>query len=144
MKFQTPLALLALLILSPLAGCGGDSDPVVMVEADDAEMIAAVEKARASVGDFIAALANPTSDQSGFAVKKEFTQEGRSEFMWLVDVEFSNGVLTGTLDNDPGIVTNVAIGERYTVAASEISDWVYMDGEELVGGYSIAVLMSRQ
>lgn len=128
-----------------LTGCGtGTADPVVMVEEDDAEMLAAQQKARDTVGEFIAALENPKPEQTFFSVKAKFEDGDAVEFMWLVDVEFVDGQFIGTIDNDPQLVSNVKAGDRSSVAPNEINDWMIVENGEMVGAYTVEVLARRQ
>ena len=150
----TTKSLIVCLFVVAVAGCGeaenqpgtvvgSPDDPVVLVADDDPEMAAAVQKARDTVDDFITALESGSATASDFAVKKEFKQGESSEFMWLSELSYGDGVFSGTLNNDPGIVTNVKIGETFTVARGEIQDWIYFEGEEMKGGYSVRILMER-
>lgn len=123
---------------------GVEDDPVVMVGADDPQIEAATQKARDTVGEFIAALENPKAGQDSFAVKMKFVDGDQVEFMWLTDLTHKDGQFHGTLNNDPQLVSNVRIGDARSVAASEISDWMYMEGGEMVGGYTVEVLLRRQ
>ena len=134
------------------AGCssGGDTgssgvdDPVVMVADDDAEMIAAAQEARDSVDQFIAALENPSSNQTAFFVKAGVEGNGDTEFFWLSDVSYNDGVFTGTIDNELQLVESLKYGDRHRVAADEINDWMILEGGEMVGGFTAKVLAKRQ
>ena len=55
---------------------------VIHVSKDDPRMNAAIEKARASVDTFIAALKAPKPGQVGFNVKKKFEDGSQVEFIW--------------------------------------------------------------
>lgn len=135
-----------------LAGCAesdsGDvqesaDDGVILVKDDDPEMAAAVKEAQNSVDEFIKALENPSATTTDFAVKKEFKDGDTSEFMWLTDVTYQDGKFTGTLNNDPGLVKNAVPGQSYSVARGEGQDWVYFEGEDMKGGFSVKLLMER-
>jgi uncharacterized protein YegJ (DUF2314 family) len=47
----------------------------------------------------------------------------------------------GTIENEPGLVTNVNHGQRWKVKKSEISDWKYERGGKIYGGYTITPLL---
>jgi uncharacterized protein YegJ (DUF2314 family) len=151
------LSLSVVLSLFPITGCerdqdeteplsfsGSSDDPVAAVAADDPEMQAAEKKARESVDDFIAALQDPQPGQSHFAVKARFEDGDQVEFMWVTDLKYADGTFTGVINNDPQFVGNVKIGDRHSVVAGEINDWMYMENEKIVGGHTIAVLLKRQ
>jgi uncharacterized protein YegJ (DUF2314 family) len=152
------LRVLSILFLASLsAGCsdsgsglqpgdtiGPSDDPVTMVDADDPEMAAAEQQARDTLDQFIRALNDPRPAMSDFAVKHEFLQDGTSEHMWIAELSYQNGKFTGTLGNEPQLIDNVEMGQPVTIDRSEVEDWVYFDGEEMMGGYTAKLLMSRQ
>ncbi len=122
---------------------GSADDPVIMAKADDAERKVAVDEARNTVSDFVTVLENPKPSQSSFAVKKLFTQDETREYMWLNQLSYKDGVFFGTLNNDPQLVDNVKRGEKFSVTENEIHDWMYFEDEDIVGGYTVKVLMDR-
>jgi uncharacterized protein YegJ (DUF2314 family) len=136
---------LLLVLACCVAGCGeSNSDPIVLVDPEDAEMLAAEQKARDTVDEFIEALQAPNRDEKLMAVKAKFTDNDDVEYMWLMDVQYVDGKFVGTIDNQPELVSNVAIGDQATVAPDEINDWMIVSGEDMRGGYTVKVLMSRQ
>lgn len=141
------LLLFAMLgILDLAAGCGSsrpDNPPIVSVDENDAAMNGAIQRARQEVGTFIQALQNPRPNQSTFAVKKEFTEGDTSEHMWIVSPTYDGSAFRGRLDNEPGELKNVKLGDAVTISPKEISDWMYVEDDKLVGGYTIRVLRDR-
>ncbi|HEV8071908.1 MAG TPA: DUF2314 domain-containing protein [Planctomycetaceae bacterium] len=123
-------------------GCSHTKSPdkVIHVRPDDPRMNAAIEKARASVGTFIAALQSPKPGQVGFGVKAKFTDGRHDEHIWLDDVTYDGVNFQGTIGNEPEMVNNVKNGQTATVAPAEISDWMYIENRKLVGGETIRVL----
>ncbi len=124
-------------------GCGNGKSPdrVVHVSKDDPRMNAAIEKARASVDTFIAALKAPKPGQVGFNVKKKFEGGKQVEFIWLDQVTYDGTNFEGIIANDPEMVKNVKFGQKATVAPAEIADWMYIDHGKLVGGETVHVLL---
>ena len=59
---------------------------MVRVPDDDAEMNAAIAKARETADTFLAALKAPTAQQNSFSVKKPFQDDKQVEHIWLSDV----------------------------------------------------------
>ncbi len=119
----------------------------VKVGADgEADMEAAIAKAKGEVSTFIEALLAPTPSQTYFSVKKPFPyNEGESvayEHIWLSDVTYKDGIFTGLVGNEP-MDTDVKLGDEVTVAKEDVSDWMIIDGGKLVGGYTIRVLHDR-
>jgi len=130
-----------------IAGCGNKSDrdknPADKVSydaKDDPIMNAAMEKARASVKIFIAALNNQKLGQSGFSVKMAFSDGENTEHMWLSPVTFDGTAFTGTVNNDPEKVKTVKIGQKASVTPDKISDWMYIDNGKLVGGETMRAM----
>lgn len=87
-----------------VTGCDNkNNDPVVHVDGDDAEMLAAEKEARQKFGEFTAALKRKEAGASyavkyGFPVKN--TADSR-EFMWVDVTSISGGKIQGKLANDP-------------------------------------------
>lgn len=57
--------------------------------------------------------------------------------MWIEVTEENNGTLSGIVDNDAEETREVKNGQKVTLSISEISDWKYVDGKKLIGGYTI-------
>lgn len=117
---------------------------MTLVEADDPEMMAAEKQARDTLDDFIQAMQKPSPAQSDFGVKHAFVDGETYEHMWISGLTYANGKFSGVLANEPGMVANVKEGDPVTIDRSEVEDWMYFDGENLVGGYTVKVLVSRQ
>lgn len=134
--------LLLFLALACCAGCGGTdraSQPGPITEFDEAEMDAAIARARGEVDSFIAELNNPTGD--GHAVKIPITDDGEVEFFWLVDVAYQNGKFAGVINNEPAMVANVKLGDRREVGKAEIADWMYLRDGKMYGNYTMRPLL---
>lgn len=156
------LMLLGTMLLgTALVGCGSKTndavlragrDRVIAVKGTDAEMNAAVAKAKANLGSFISALQRPTPTQRYFAVKVPFRERGQTEHMWVTKLSYDSKKQTfrGILSNAPNLVHNVKQGQIVSVKRSEVSDWVYADGknargeDKLFGAYTSAVLEARE
>lgn len=141
----TQCKFLATLLIAFVAGCSSNivDDPVVMVDADDAEMRAAEQVARDNLDEFIGALKNPAPGQESFAVKVKFVDGDDVEFMWLNELRIEKGNFVGVVNNDPQLVANVAIGDQRTVTPEEVTDWLFIDNGKMRGGYTVDVLMRR-
>jgi uncharacterized protein YegJ (DUF2314 family) len=129
-------------VVFALAGCGKKHPAlkVTYVADDDPRMNAAMEKARATVKTFVAALKSPKAGQSAFSIKMAFTDGGNTEHMWLTPVTFDGSKFTGTVNNEPEKVKSVKMGQKVTVASDKISDWMYIENRKLVGGETLRVL----
>lgn len=129
-------------ILFVLAVCGcGKSTPDTLVESgyDEQEMNAAITRARSEVDSFVSELSKPTG--ANHAVKAPIEDAGKTEHIWLTDVSFQNGEFKGTINNDPGIVGNVKIGQSWTIKKTAISDWMFMRDGKMYGNYTMRPLL---
>jgi len=139
---RTALALLALTL--SLTCCSDHSyDPVTEVEFDDKDMNVAIDDARSSVSEFVERLKNPKPTDESFSVKKMISDGEEVEYLWLTDVSYSDGKFTGIINEDPQSVRDVIFGQEVTVEETEILDWMYLDDGELVGNFTLRVLLKR-
>ena len=114
---------------------------VLVGREDQDEMDAARDRARREVGAFVAALR--AGDGNNFGVKATITDAGRKEHFWLTDVEYRDGTFFGRIDNEPGIVQNVKIGQEWSVAEAEIADWMFIRAGKMHGNYTMRPLLKR-
>jgi uncharacterized protein YegJ (DUF2314 family) len=127
--------------LFALLTCSCTSKPETLIDSgyDEQEMEAAITTARREVSGFVAELRNPTG--TNHAVKVPIQDAGKTEHFWLIDVSHKDGRFDGTINNDPGIVKNVKIGDKRSVAQHEISDWMFMRGGKMYGNYTMRPLL---
>jgi uncharacterized protein YegJ (DUF2314 family) len=100
-------------------------DKVIGVRDDDAEMNAAITKARASLPDFWEAWAAPPEGTERFGLKVEITDPNGSEHFWTNTIERKDGRIYAIIANEPQIVKSVQEGQRIEVPEADISDWMY-------------------
>jgi uncharacterized protein YegJ (DUF2314 family) len=139
MKHLRPLLLMCL-CCSACSERGGKPDTLIESGYDEQEMEAAVVRARKEVESFIAELSKPNGENH--AVKMPITDNGKTEHFWLIDVSYRNGQFEGTINNEPGMVANVRMGERRKVKKTELSDWMYMRGGKMYGNYTMRPLLA--
>ena len=114
------------------------------VSDNDTAMNAAIAKAKATSADFVAAFHAQKPGTHEFFVKKPYpTPSGSQEHMWIDVTEENNGVLKDTVANEAEETRAVTNGQHVTLNLSEISDWKYLDGRKLVGGYTIRYFLER-
>ena len=131
---------LTIFLCFAIFGCETSTpETLVTSEYDEKEMDAAIARARSEVGAFVAELANPTG--SDHAVKAPVEDGGKTEHFWLIDVSFANDQFEGTINNDPGVVSNVTLGQKWTVKKDAISDWLYMKDGKMYGNYTMRPLL---
>ena len=129
------LALIFLLV----GGCSSRPETLVDGGYDEAAMEAATKRALSEVDSFIADLESQESEN--YAVKAPIEDQGETEHFWLTDVSFADGKFTGTIGNEPGIVSNVKMGQPYTIGKTEISDWMFMRDGKMHGNYTMRPLL---
>lgn len=132
-------SMIALLLLVAVFGCGELKIETLIESGFDEQMDAAITRARSEVESFITELSNPTGTH--YAVKAPIEDDGKIEHFWLVDVSFKNGNFEGTINNDPGIVDNVTMGQKWTIKKAEISDWMFMRDGKMHGNYTMRPLL---
>jgi uncharacterized protein YegJ (DUF2314 family) len=103
-------------------------------------MNAAMDKARATVGEFIAVVQKPKRSQSSISVKAPFTKGKSVEHMWVAEVTYDGRSFHDAISNEPEMVTNYKMGQRVSFESSKISDWMYVENGKLVGGFTLRVL----
>jgi uncharacterized protein YegJ (DUF2314 family) len=112
--------------------------PVVLIEDDDPRLQTAVAEARRRWPDFVEAFERRSPNQA-FGVKALFRDGEHGEWMWIAVSSINGETIHGKLGNAPVDVRRVCEGDSVTVQAAEIGDWFYNDGEQLVGGFSLAL-----
>jgi uncharacterized protein YegJ (DUF2314 family) len=123
--------------------CASDSDPVYGVAADDPEMNEAIAQARASLPQFWEAFESRQGGASDFALKVRIEDSDAIEHFWVIDLERTNGKVTGVINNDPETVANVKLGDVISIRDEAISDWLYMRNGKMVGNHTLRPLLSQ-
>jgi uncharacterized protein YegJ (DUF2314 family) len=115
--------------------------PETLVEGgyDEKEMDAAISRARAEVDSFIIELSKGSG--TNFSVKAPIEDKGETEHFWLTDIVYQNDEFGGIIGNDPGIVSNVKMGQKWKIKKNEISDWLFMRDGKMHGNYTMRPLL---
>ena len=127
-----------LLTLLVCVSCSKAPDTLVC-EYDEKQMDAAIAKAKSSVQDFITVLEAKSADS--YSIKAPITDKHGTEHFWVTDVTYKDGVFSGLIGNDPGVVQNVKFGQPWTIKKEDISDWMYIKNERIHGGFTIDPLL---
>lgn len=130
-----------LVCLCLLSGCRPTPETLVTGGYDEAEMDAAIVRARTEVDVFIVALRK--REGTSFSVKAPIEENGQTEHFWLTDVTYreEEGLFEGVIGNDPGIVKRVRLGQSWSVRTNEISDWMFLRDERMHGNYTLRPLL---
>jgi uncharacterized protein YegJ (DUF2314 family) len=110
---------------------------------NDVQMDRATQRARRTVPQFVDALQHPAPGDRDFAVKKLFVKDGKAEHIWLTDIHFTGNRFHGLVDNHPRDIAGLKVGDKVSVNPNEISDWLYVHDGQLVGGYTLRVLLTE-
>lgn len=117
---------------------------VINIAPDDADMNKAIRNANTHFYRFREALADTNNNYSDFAIKMRFQIGQESgEHIWLNNIIQKDSVYYGIVSNVPVNITTVKYGDRVKIIKEDISDWSFMDGDTLRGGYTIKALRSR-
>ena len=106
-------------------------------------MSGAIERARASIGQFFRAHRMPRSSQTDFCIQATFEDGVRRERLWLSHLDFNTKPATGIVSTRPGITT-VSYRKRVPFRPEQMSDWMYVDNGQLVGGFTTKVLLRTE
>jgi uncharacterized protein YegJ (DUF2314 family) len=117
---------------------------VVGTASDDPEMDKAVEDARKSWSEFVKAFEAKEDGTENFGVKFPFDAPENKEFMWIEVTSIDDEFVNGRLANDPVWVKDLKLGSKVKKKVSEVADWMYLKDGEMVGGYSVKILLKRQ
>jgi uncharacterized protein YegJ (DUF2314 family) len=118
-----------------------DDPPTVGVRAADAEMNAAIARARDTLPTFWASCDAPKPTEVGHALKVRFAVGAEVEHIWVTDVKkLSDGNYSGRLANEPSDLPG-NIGDPVEFKQIDISDWMFMRNEKVVGGETIKAIL---
>lgn len=135
------IAFRAIGLAALLAGPALAEDVVIPFATDDAEMNAAIDKARASLPEFWSKFAAPAANEDDFSLKLGISDGSQTEHFWCGQIEGNAQDATCVIANEPIDVFTVAYGERVKVDPTEISDWLYYRDNKIVGAETLRVML---
>ena len=103
------------------------------------ELLAAIKNAKATLPKFISEL-KANKPGTRFAVKGTFKTESGNEYLWVKDPVLTGSVFTGTLDQVPMALPNVAKGDSIRVNQVDVVDWLIHDSSGDQGEFTEKVL----
>lgn len=122
------------------------SNKIIEVEQNDKEMNQAMIQAKSTFQDFDRALKNKSSKYKNFMLKKAFNSNQGIEYVWLAEIKYNSfkDKFIGIIVSDPLYETEIKVGELVEIDKKEISDWMFVDENNLVyGGYTLKILRNR-
>ena len=120
-----------------------DRSPVYDVASGNPEMAAAIAKARATLPAFWASYEAPRASEAGHSLKVRFaTRRNDGEHIWMADVKkLAGGRYSGRFANQPRDLPGKRAGDLIEFTEADISDWMFMHNDKIVGGETIRVLL---
>lgn len=121
-----------------------ERDEVAIVAECDPDMADAMREARATLRGFLKLAHAPRPKMEGFAVKVAIREDDdNAEYFWISPFEHKAGRFTGNINNTPRTIGNVRMGDAIAFTATDIVDWMYMDGGRMKGNYTARALLKN-
>ena len=123
-----------------------DGEPdIYFLDGEDEEMNVAIKNAQNTFDDFLNTFDKKKKNSDlYFSIKVAFeTDDGGFEHIWLSDISTRKNRLYGEVGNTPDAVSGLALGDRVKIDKSNISDWMIIEDNKLIGGYTIRVIRDR-
>src|ERR1700722_15487245 len=113
--------------------------PIVKLTSDDAEMNAAIARARDTLPTFWASFDAPKPSETGHGLKVRFAVgPERFQHTWMSDGEkLPDGNFSGRFANQPSDLPDMNEGDQVEFEQAQISDWLFIRNEKVVGGETI-------
>lgn len=118
-------------------------DKVTAFATTDAEMNAAIARARETLPTFWAKFSNPSANEEDFALKLAISDGNLTEHFWCDEIEGDAAAATCTIANEPQEVHIVEYLQRIEVDPALISDWMYMRHGKIEGAETLRVIVTR-
>jgi uncharacterized protein YegJ (DUF2314 family) len=106
-------------------------------------MLGAIGEARRTIDSFIQTFLNPKPNQKSFLLKVVFEHPKGNEHIWLADLDLASAPPTGVVANEPRI-PGLKFMSGVAFSVSDVTDWMYLEGDFLVGGFTTRVLQARE
>jgi uncharacterized protein YegJ (DUF2314 family) len=121
-----------------------EGEPAVSyVKSDDEEMNLAIKTAKQTIGKFDAALKSKNDRFNNFFLKVCFNENEHKEHIWIGDIAIKDNEYFGVVNNLPVYITTISLDDTIQINKDDISDWMYIDNERLIGGFTMRVLRNR-
>ncbi len=120
-------------------------DPVIGVTNEyDERLEEARQEAIQRWPEFVDHLKNRKPNHA-YAAKFGFeSSDGEVEYCWVQVSSVSGNQITGTLDNIPVHRIGLKQGDTVTRSLDELQDWIVADGTNIIGGFSVPIVLEAQ
>jgi uncharacterized protein YegJ (DUF2314 family) len=119
-------------------------DKLFFSKTGDPDMIAARNKARGTLPEFLKIAKVPNRSQKNFAVKIGITDGGQTEHFWISPFRQSGDMIIGNINNTPRVVRNVQNKQEVTFHINDVNDWMYVENGKMKGNYTACVLLKSE
>jgi len=119
-------------------------DQIFMIKTGDPDMVAARQKARTTLPEFLKLAQSPRSSQRNFAVKVGIQDGDQMEYFWIAPFKQSGDMIVGNINNTPRTVKNVQNNQQITFHVNDVTDWMYVENGKMRGNYSACVLLKNE
>lgn len=119
-------------------------DQIFVIKAGDPDMVAARNKARTTLPEFLKRAKSPSRAQKNFAVKVGIQDGDQREFFWIAPFRQEGDMIVGNINNTPRVVKNVQNKQQITFHVNDVSDWMYIENGKMKGNYSACVLLKNE
>jgi uncharacterized protein YegJ (DUF2314 family) len=117
--------------------------PVIDVRSADAEMNAAIARARGTLPAFWSSYDAPKTSETGHSLKVRFAaSSNHGEHIWMADVKkIGGGRYSGKFANEPRYLPGKHAGDMVEFREADISDWMFLRNDKIVGGETLRPLL---
>ena len=106
-------------------------------------MSEAIQKARASIGNFFRAHRLPGARQKDFRIQAILHDGTRREQIWLSHLDFNTRPATGIVCTRTSL-KSASYGKRVPFHPDQMSDWMFLDNGQIVGGFTINIQVNPE
>ena len=121
-----------------------DRDELAFMADRHPDMREAMQRARATLKEFLALANAPRKGTDAFAIKVAIREDRTTEYFWISDFTSRDDAFSGRVDNTPRLVKRVRQDDVITFAESEIVDWMYRENGKLKGNYTGCALLKQE
>ena len=126
-----------------LSACAPLTSTPIPTPTEDLEFLAAVQQARDTLNEFAQRIQTPHPNRDFVALKVRFTSpDASSQDIWVDNVAYNGTSFEGDMGDDiPAL--KLTFGERISIHTEDILDWMIVEDDKLIGGYTIRLAYRR-